>query len=153
MKTKCIKKEARIDLRLQTDALSVVVHLHSVVVLSIYRTFCKIGDKDPIQRDELLWMIVLPFQRRAKTELRRAKINDNATKHMPRNTGNLCAPGPNEYYDTMKYVWHSPPHIVVTMDNFTFGRYVAATTRPRDPGPSTSGRCTGRKHSARTARR
>lgn len=50
------------------------------MVHSIYRTFCKIGDKEPIQRDELLWMIVLSFQRRAKTK-------DNVTKHMPRNTG------------------------------------------------------------------
>ncbi|KAG0012991.1 hypothetical protein BGZ81_001284 [Podila clonocystis] len=75
----------------------VTVRLHSVVVHSTYQTYCKIGDQDPIQKDELHWMIVLSFQRQAKTELTRARLKDNANKHIPLNSGNRCAPGPDEH--------------------------------------------------------
>lgn len=51
------------------DLPPVVIHLHSVIVHSIYRTFCKIGNKETIWNDYLLWIILLSFQQRAKTEL------------------------------------------------------------------------------------
>ncbi|KAG0013303.1 hypothetical protein BGZ82_002184 [Podila clonocystis] len=99
----------------------VAIHLHSVVAHSIYRTYCKIGDQDLIQKDEFQWMIVLSFQRCAKTELTQVRLKDNANKHIPRNSGNRCAPGPDEHYDTMKAMWHTPPHIVVAENTVTFG--------------------------------
>ncbi|KFH73664.1 hypothetical protein MVEG_00878 [Podila verticillata NRRL 6337] len=106
-----------------------LIHLHSVVAHSIYRTFCKLGDKEPIQKDELLWMSVLSFQRRAKTELVRAKTKDIEAMRNPRNTGNRCAPGPDDQFDHFKAVWHTPPHIQVTKEAVTFG-----AMWPRPPG-------------------
>lgn len=106
-----------------------LIHLHSVVAHSIYRTFCKLGDQEPIQKDELLWMTVLSFQRRAKTELVRAKIKDTEAMRNPRNTGNRCAPGPDDQFDLFKAVWHTPPHIEVTKEAVTFG-----AMWPRPPG-------------------
>ncbi|KAG0016317.1 hypothetical protein BGZ81_011301 [Podila clonocystis] len=99
----------------------VLIHLHSVVVHSIYRIFCKIGDKEIMKEDELLWMIVLSFQRRAKTELVRANTKDIEAARNPRNTGNQSAPGPEDQFDHFKEVWHTPPHIVVTKEAVTFG--------------------------------
>ncbi|KAG0009636.1 hypothetical protein BGZ82_003922, partial [Podila clonocystis] len=99
----------------------VLIHLHSVVAHSIYRILRKIGDKETIQKDELLWMTVLSFQRRAKTELVRAKIKDSEAARNPRNTGNRSAPGPDDQFDHFKAVWHTPPHIVVTKEAVTFG--------------------------------
>lgn len=106
-----------------------LIHLHSVVAHSIYRTFCKLGDQETIQKDELLWMMVLSIQRRAKTELVRAKLKDMEAMRNPRNTGNRCAPGPDDQFDLFKAVWHTPPHIKVTKEAVTFG-----AMWPRPPG-------------------
>ena len=102
-----------------------LIHLHSVAVNSIYRVYCKIGDDENVHPDDLRWMVILSFQRRAKTELTRAQIKDTARANnpqlQPRNPFEDLDASRDASFEKMQKVWDLPPHVVVTKESVSFG--------------------------------
>ncbi|KAF9357133.1 hypothetical protein BGX26_004204, partial [Mortierella sp. AD094] len=54
----------------------IMIHLHSVITNSIWRTYCQLGDGEQLKMDGLRWMTVQALFKRAKIELERAKYRD-----------------------------------------------------------------------------
>jgi len=101
----------------------VVVHLHSVASNTVWRTYCKLGDKEALYKNQLHWMVYYAFKHRAKVELARALYKDQKRREAC-TTGaalRLFSQNPDQYYNKMKEEWDLPPHIAVTKSGVTFG--------------------------------
>jgi hypothetical protein len=101
----------------------VAVHMHSVASNTVWRTFCKLGDKEDLYKNQLHWMALFSFQHRAKIELARALYQDQQRREesMTPAQQQLFSEFPDLNYDKMKSEWHFPPHIKVSKTGVTFG--------------------------------
>ncbi|KAK5822786.1 hypothetical protein F5H01DRAFT_402847 [Linnemannia elongata] len=101
----------------------VVVHIHSVATNTIWRTYCKLGDKESLYRNQLHWMTFFAIKHRAQVELARAFYRDQKRREASTTAASLqfFSEDPDHYYDKMKKEWEVEPHIMVTKDGVTFG--------------------------------
>ena len=108
----------------ETDDLpEIALHIHSAATHAIWRTYCKLGDKEKLYRDQLITMTVFAIKERAKVELARAQYRDQE-RHNKATTGvewRVLAVEPDMFYNKMKEEWHHPPHISVAKTGVTFG--------------------------------
>ncbi|KAF9085146.1 hypothetical protein BGX27_003546 [Mortierella sp. AM989] len=107
---------------------SIMIHLHSVITNSIWRTYCQLGDEEILEEGGLRWMMV-------KIELRRAKyrdmlLEDGRSKRILIGSARVDSEGRNEVSDDSEPVienvlaviaeWHHPPHIIMTREGVEF---------------------------------
>ncbi|KAF9537795.1 hypothetical protein BGW38_010028 [Lunasporangiospora selenospora] len=102
---------------------TIAIHLHSTVTHAIWRTYCKLGDGEHLMRDELLWMSVNGFKKRAQTELARAHYLDKQRREKARsiNEKRKVEKNPTPAYTAFENVWNTPPRITVTREAVFFG--------------------------------
>ncbi|KAK3836038.1 MAG: hypothetical protein JOS17DRAFT_735915 [Linnemannia elongata] len=114
----------------------VVVHMHSVASNSVWRTYCKLGDKEELYRNQLHWMVFFSFQHRAKVELARSIYRDQKRREecTSPEQQRLFAEDPDQNYNKMKEEWHLPPHIEVSKTGVSFGEMW--DTLPEAEGPT-----------------
>jgi len=101
----------------------IAVHMHSVASNTVWRTYCKLGDKEDLYKNQLHWMVFFSFQHRAKIEHARAMYLDEKRREecITAQQQLFLSEDPDQNYDKMKLEWHIPPHITVSKSGVTFG--------------------------------
>lgn len=107
-----------------------IIHLHSTVMFTIWRTYCALGDGEILEPEELRWKIVHAFKARVKAELSRAHHKKLRAAQRPqarvqaRVQPRAQAGGDSDGYDPVGAaikIWHHPPFIEMTRDGVSMG--------------------------------